>query len=364
MTVYYILLTILGSCVVFKCYTLKHSTSMYLDIIAILLLIILSTLRSETVGTDTGRYLKEFNNATNAGYYEEGQIENGFHYLLYCLRLITDNQMLFLFVISLLTLVPLCIVIHKISTNISLSLFLYVVLGFYTQSYNVIRQSIAMPFILLAIYYLSQNSLRKSIICFIIATQFHLSAMLLIIIYALNYIKMNYIVVQTSVFASFVVGIVVVSNAELFDQIVNNIIMILDGTLLGKYTYISDVVVSYGNLNGMITSTLPLSVLAIYTYKVMPENIYTKTFVVGVVFNNILSSHGILLRYPYYFTIISILIFPILFSKAKCSRDKIILGTSIILMTFLFVYSGHNQCLSSYKSLQPNAFPYRFIFEH
>ncbi len=326
-----------------------------------LLLILLSGLRSDMVGTDTGGYLRTFQ------YFDIHFLENsakdfGFYYLMGLVRSFTDNKTIFLFVTSLFTLIPLFYFIKKTSLNVPFSLFLYVVLGFYTQSFNVIRQSIAISFILLAVYYLSNRSLTKSVISFFIATQFHLSALLVGVIYIINHIKFSFRTVSIATTISAILGILLAKNP----QALNNLISLfgMDSYFgISKYVYIVDRQNLYLNLLGILPGILSFSTLLLLSYRNIKEDLILKLFFVGVVINNLVCFHDVLLRFPYYFTILSIIIVPRLMEQIKTKINTAILFYILVLLTLFFFYSGYHIMEASLSTRQSASFPYNFFFE-
>lgn len=358
MTVYLILLVI-----VISIFIQKYSIRKYLDTSILLILIALATLRGHSVGADTPTYLEYYTNAISLKYHLDGLKEFGFYYLIYLLRLVTDNQIVFFLLISFLTYIPLFIFLKKTSKNISLSLFLYIVMGYYTQSFNIIRQSIAMSLILLALYFLSLRSYKKSIFFYVLATQFHFSAIALAIIYPIRFLKIKFANALIIMIISFMIGLYLVSNSN----IINNFIFLqlsgFTGTVLGKFEFMTNMNVPYLNIYGMIALSLPLSILAVFAYKRMPEDFFTKVFFIGTIINNILISNVILLRFPYYLTILSIVIVPSLLIKSKGSTEKLFLIALIFFIVLFFIYSGYNLAITSTKNHLPNSFPYYFLFE-
>lgn len=330
-----------------------------LSFLAVLLLILLAVFRDPKVGTDTPVYLDFFDNALYLKYHLEDFKEFGFYYFFYLLRSITDERIWFLFFVSVFTYVPLMFFLKKTSINVAASLFLYIILGFYTQSFNLLRQSIAMSFVLLALYYLSCKSYRKSILFYLIASQFHITAILLIIIYPVSLIKkININFARISLLITFVIGLYLTLNPHFINNIILQNSGLVEGTSFGKFQNLSDYDVSYMSIMGYLSTTISLAIFSFYSIKINPDNFYVKYFFLGVLINNLFCAHEIFVRIPYYLTLLAIIIIPSLIKKSNYVE---IWGVLIAVIVFLFLYSGFNLSAESIKYNVPNSFPYRFV---
>ena len=157
--------------------------------IAILLLCMIAALRADTVGVDTSLYPDVYMSAAATsesffGFVSNEQLmplEEPFHAILVwlCSR-ITSNKALLLFCYQFLTIVPVYIAAYKLRKYMPLSICMAVyMLFFYNNSLNLMRQSIACAFLLLAFAYLIDKK-RMSIgffLCSVSAVLFHRSGL-------------------------------------------------------------------------------------------------------------------------------------------------------------------------------------------
>lgn len=107
--------------------------------------------------------------------------EFGWVFLGYLLKSATGSPYLILCVASVLTVVPTLIAIRRKSQDVVLAFFLYYFLGYYALSFNAVRQSIAVAFLMLGESYRSESRI-KWISFSAIAAVFHSSALVALLI--------------------------------------------------------------------------------------------------------------------------------------------------------------------------------------
>ncbi len=92
--------------------------------------------------------------------------------------------------------------IKKQSKNIYLSLFFFIVLGFYTKSYNIMKQMFAVAITFYASKYLVSRNVVKYICCIGFASLFHKTALIMIPFYWLSNIKLNRKIIFISILST------------------------------------------------------------------------------------------------------------------------------------------------------------------
>lgn len=167
----------------------RKKKELYSILIAIVMMMLIFALRNISVGVDTNTY-SEFYQAKKANPYLSF-FETGYEIIgLISVFLGLDfNGMLF--IISIIMFVPLLFFVKKYSINPLLSIFLYISLCIYSQAFNGMRQFIALSIFIIAIKYLITGKCVKYFICICIAVMFHSSAVILLPMYFLRYIKLN-----------------------------------------------------------------------------------------------------------------------------------------------------------------------------
>ena len=135
------------------------------------------------IGTDYSFYVDAFNSLDTALEYEYG-----FRTLIFILRKIgCSSQGLFVLTSALIYL-PLCSLLRR--KDFSIKIILYFLL-FYLYSYNVIRNAIAITFVILSVEYFTEARYLKSIIWCIVAYLFHYSSLILLPLYISFFICKN-----------------------------------------------------------------------------------------------------------------------------------------------------------------------------
>lgn len=94
--------------------------------------------------------------------------------------------------------------IKKQSKNFYLSLFFFIVLGFYTKSYNIMKQMFAVALTFYASKYLVNRNMIRYICCIIFASFFHKTALIMIPFYWLSNVRLNKKLIFVSVLSTFI----------------------------------------------------------------------------------------------------------------------------------------------------------------
>lgn len=143
-------------------------------------LVLLAGLRGEDVGVDTNTYSRIFYELLYNGDYP---IEPGWKFINVLIGRISPLFPLLLSVSSFLTLLPVFYVSKKVSPYFFLSIFLYFSLHIYLGSFNIMRQYLAVSFILASYYFFENKSRYKYFLCLLIATSIHYSSIFSIVIF-------------------------------------------------------------------------------------------------------------------------------------------------------------------------------------
>ncbi|MBR1687534.1 MAG: EpsG family protein [Prevotella sp.] len=152
------------------------------------LLYLMAALRGITVGGDLKRYLPEFHSVSLSSFQyiiEFGRHESGYLIYIKLLSLISSAERCFLVGTSLASLVGPFYLFYRYSKCPVASILLYYAMGYYTNTFNNVRQSIAISIIFCVIPYLLDRKMWKYIIGVLLATTFHYSALVMLIVYPL-----------------------------------------------------------------------------------------------------------------------------------------------------------------------------------
>lgn len=161
--------------------------------VPLFILIVFASIRSYLVGTDTGSYTADFRNLVDPDYYIfNSDIEYGYQLLEYFLLEITHNYFWLFFITSFLIVYSYLKTIKNISIDYALSVFIFITLGFYTFSFNGLRQGIAIALCFLSLPYFLEQKLYKYFGMVILASFFHISAIIMLAFYLLiNFLKIK-----------------------------------------------------------------------------------------------------------------------------------------------------------------------------
>lgn len=170
---------------------IKENSKYLFIIIGILTLFLL--LRSTKVGIDTKNYENIFNycrekNIIELLTYERHEI--GYKYYTKFISLFT-NYHLFLCITSVITMIGIYFFIKENSKNYFLSLLLFITFNFYGYYFGILRQSIAISILLCGYKYVFEKKIWKFLSFVLLATLFHKTAIIFIILYFIKYIHID-----------------------------------------------------------------------------------------------------------------------------------------------------------------------------
>lgn len=118
------------------------------DLLAVAVLVVFAASRYY-VGTDWPMYLRYYTDITPQFWGLDAELawstqEFGYTTLEYGLKHVSDSPYLIFWVASILTIVPAYAVLKRFTSNLPLSVFFFVTLGFWVAPFNIVRQGIAM----------------------------------------------------------------------------------------------------------------------------------------------------------------------------------------------------------------------------
>lgn len=168
----------------FKLYKVICLTAM------ILTLSIFYAVRGLSVGTDTKAYNHIFNYLADNFDSSLFHYEIGFTLLSSIIYAMSPSFTLFMFVVGVIMFSCIIFANYKLSKNPVLSNILFITFGFYMQSFNIIRQYLAISFILIGLYFLIKKNNNWLFLLFVlIASLFHKTAVVAGVILILKYVK-------------------------------------------------------------------------------------------------------------------------------------------------------------------------------
>lgn len=172
--------------VVFITYIFKNKRrSLQYIIFLFIPLFLLSALRNDTVGGDLRNYIPDFYSTDRAKSLDDliTHYEPGYSILVKLITLISSDTRAYLIVTSFCSLIGPLFLIYKYSNSYSWSVIAFYMMGFYTNTFNIIRQSIAVSIFFLSIpFLLNKKAIAYYLLAFL-AISMHYSAIALLFIY-------------------------------------------------------------------------------------------------------------------------------------------------------------------------------------
>lgn len=154
-------------------------------------LIILAGLRGHDIGADTTVYLSALVNYRNmphdsillAKLVYPYKFEWGYFFLTKLCAWVGVSETLFLFLIAILSYVPIFKYIYKESNSPFLSILIYFSFGYFSYSLGIFRQMIAINIMLCGVKYIFQKNLLRYLVCLFFAMSFHFTAIVMLPLY-------------------------------------------------------------------------------------------------------------------------------------------------------------------------------------
>lgn len=245
------------------------------------LIFLLSAFRSSSVGVDTRQYWSFYQTIDSRSSVFSTEFEIGFSLLVKVLHCVCKNPQLLLVVSSFLIVSSTSYFIKTNSKNIFLSLLLFVLYNYWFGCLNLMRQSLALSFILLGYNQLKKNTFKNDcyfLLSVLLACAFHKSAIIWIIVPFLRYIKIT----KQRLIGTSIAGVYIFA----FTNVLFNIIVFI----APKYKYYLGSIFAENNYYGIFFKLLVSLSLLTFCYffwdKFDSKCKFDKKFEVQTSFNN------------------------------------------------------------------------------
>lgn len=353
------------------------------SVAALLIPCLLAGLRAQNVGTDVMVYVKPLTqSAISADGLQEFfssywfadwrnlyamNYDIGFSLVVYLTAKLTHSLPAVLFTIQALMVVPVYIAIarnrDKIPVWIGMAIYL---LLFFNSTLNMMRQWVAMAFLLLAFQMFLEKKGLLTVILTVVAFTFHSTAVVAIPVYLLYWLlwlpkdrclqQGNLRVRVSTVLAVliFFVGIVAILNLPLVIKLVSMV------GFSQFNNYLDGGQVSL--MLGQVVLRLPLFLLLILCWKEMQKKWSMTTFFLCMLFLDLVAAHLVsvdvnALRISFYFSLYSILWIPAAIGSCQNKQKRIFL--SVLVVAYGLFYWYYTYVLQ----LRHETYPYHFFFE-
>lgn len=327
------------------CQSEKGNTKVFLTL-TMGLLLVLNCLRSIETGNDTASYYALF--AHYAGEWADyspaallwmdSYIDVGYRWINRFFLIFSTNYQLFISCIAIFLYATTTLFIKRYSPNPTISVYLFFLLFFHVYL-NVLRQALAIVFVLIGSQFLFKKRTKCFILYVTIATLFHKTAILSFLLIPIAYKK--HVSLSKSLF------VIVISCALTFSGVINRILEIFGYS--GKYISEESGASVFAD---MLLSSLILGAMLFLKRKVINKEdaldggedlfarFYIRLPIVQLIISIVSLTLPILYRCEYYFTIFYITGIPYyLMNNTDIKSNRRIIGR-LILLTYIVYISG------------------------
>jgi hypothetical protein len=277
---------------------------------------LITGMRDESIGVDSPQYANRFSFVYDISWGDlTSMYEPIYQLTVNFVNSFTSKYGWWFLLMSVITFTPIAIAICSYSKIPLLSVLVYMVstVHLFPETMNIMRQSVAISFLLLSYIFFSKNKKLLSGVLFLVAFGFHFSSVIVIPFYFLCKINIKRKYVISALILTFIIGIIGLSVIS--SNFISNIFFNLGGnfeTGIDKFNNQSDIRML--NIYGVIMSLLPINILC---YLLLPSQSDDKTykylfniFFCGVIISNLLySSVSFGFRYSYPFFVVESLLF-------------------------------------------------------
>ena len=309
----------------------RENSKKFFIIITFVILTIVAGIRTKDVGTDTEQYYRAYKRigtytSINSAFNE--RYEKGFVILCYGLNKISSDPQILIFITS--AFINFCVLrfIYRNSNNLVYSVYLYITLNFYFSYMNIMRQAVAIGFLLLAFENLKSKKYVKYFLEILLAMSFHGSAILgILYLFASRFkYKKKYNKFLLPLFI-----IVFIMGRKILVLIAKFSPRILE-YMGGMY----DVSNYFGSL---VMAMIPIIMLyfgndVLKNKEISGMDIFRKIIIINIIFAVLSIRVGIFYRFIAYFSIFQIIWIPNMLKAMKKNRNEF----KIVFATGFFMY--------------------------
>ncbi|MEK0174679.1 EpsG family protein [Tetragenococcus halophilus] len=344
---------------------LKNGNKIYL-FITFFVLYIMSAFRSINIGNDTRDYFLMYENfgRTDNILSMPSDIEVGYRVLNKFLYSLNPSPVLLTSITSLFVLGSIFFFIYKNSEIPWLSVMLFINLRTFYFTLSGIRQSIALAIILISYKYLKQGNFWKFVSLVILASTFHTSSLLFLIIYPMSRMRVK----QKIIALYFGVSVVFFFILERILPLILNFIPKYQSYLSSSYF---ESVKLASILNFLVSFSILLFGFFVLKYvkskrKVNNElgilsvnsNLLLHIMLLSTAFNFIAINGSIIKRAGLYFSVFAIIYIPNLIKKIKDKNIKI-----LIIYLILVLSLAYNLVILIYRPEWQRVYPYELFWD-
>lgn len=317
-------------------------------------LFLLLTLRDISVGKDLLEYKVIFEICSRSSFVDLFDLNWEIGYTIYnkLISLVFNNYRFFLIVTAFVTIFPIYIFYAKEKRYSYLLIVLFLNMPCFLMLFSGLRQAIATSIGLLAYMFIEKNKHIRGVLLILLAVTFHVSAVVLLLIYPAKYLK-----IKTKHLAFIAPALLVIYIFRV--QIFTLILYILPPKYIEFYGEIQQ--------TGALGMLVLFLIFSVFSFVILDENIMSpkdyflrNILLISTIFQFFVPIHGLIQRASYYFLIfIPISILGIV--QAPKRKLKNISNIAIVVMgCFFTVYFFLNAVYTTDNLL--DVFPYKFFW--
>lgn len=337
MTVYYILVVVPILLSIYYYFNNRDVYRRYAIGSFFFIFLLILIFRDETIGCDLVNYHRYFDYASASNNFSTLDLietEIGFAYFTKLIALLTNDFQIYIGIIAVISVVPFMILYMEKSENPILSMSLFLSIGVFAIFFSGMRQIIAMSMIPLAYTSVIKKKRFVFILTVAFATLFHLSAIVLLLMYPLYYMRIT---------TKWLLPILI---ALVFVFLLRDIIWTSSLSAIGgRYEEM------YGDIDGSgaVMMFLLTLLFLLYSYFIPDEKLINndiigmRNFLILCVFIESFSGvSNIVMRMNHYYSVFIPLLIPMI-SKRSSKRNKDFVNYAIFIMVTFFIYRFFNE---------------------
>ena len=293
----------------------KSKRSIYI-ILSFRLLILISSIRANTIGGDLSHYIPNYTVLGKQNWEELllNRSKYGYMYGILCkiAYAINTNEQSFLFFTSLFNLLPIAYFIKKHSPRPWLSIYIYITMAFYTNTFNSVRSSMALALGVFMIHYILERKFWKFLIYYLIALEIHQTFFPFILLYPLctKKLSLSYIIGSISL-------CVFLAQLALRSNIFTLMALFYDAGAYGK-TAINETYEGAGYSLLILLTAMTITFYQLNKNKITIEiQLYLHSMTISCCIQAFAICSGVLTRISMFFYIVIIILFPITLLNIK-----------------------------------------------
>lgn len=318
-------------------------------------LFLLLSLRAISVGKDLLTYKSIFEKCTRTAFEKLPTLKWELGYVAYnkVVSLATTNYRHFLIITAIITTLPIYKLYIREKKHALLTILLFINMPCFLMMFSGLRQAIAISMGVLAYQALDKKRYISSVALIILATYFHASAFVLVLLYVAFFLKIK---AKHLYFVIPIMGAIYIFRVQILEYVID---------FLPQYEEF------YGEVEqtGAIGMMLLFLIFSIFAFIVIDEKFMTKkdyfmrnVLLIATIFQFFVPIHDLVQRASYYFLVFTPLSVTCVVSAPKKTMKEVSDLALVVMSCFFALYFFYNGAFSTDNLL--DVFPYKFYWSN